>query len=54
MTDKELDDYTFKLLKEVTVKRKSGNEKAWVIESTPVSQAVIDETGYTKKYLVCA
>jgi hypothetical protein len=51
MTDKELDDYTFKLLKEVTVKRKSGNEKAWLIESTPVSQAVIDETGYTKSIL---
>jgi len=51
MTDKELDDYTFKLLKEVTIKRKSGNEKAWVIESTPVSQAVIDETGYTKSIL---
>lgn len=51
MTDKELDDYTFKLLKEVTIKRKSGNEQVWVIESLPVRQAVIDETGYTKSVL---
>ncbi|MBC8493530.1 MAG: outer membrane lipoprotein-sorting protein [Candidatus Thioglobus sp.] len=51
MTDKELDDYTFKLIKETVVKRKTGNEKVWVIESTPVSQAVIDETGYIKSTL---
>lgn len=51
MTDKELDDYTFKLIKETVVKRKAGDEKVWVIESTPVSQAVIDETGYTKSTL---
>ncbi len=51
MTDKELDDYTFKLLKETTVKRKDGNEDVWVIESVPVSQDVIDETGYTKSVL---
>lgn len=51
MTDKELDDYTFKLIKEATVKRKNGNERVWVIESNPVSQDVIDETGYTKSVL---
>lgn len=51
MTDKELDDYTFKLLKESTIKRKEGEVPVWVIESTPVSQAVIDETGYKKSIL---
>ncbi|MBW5291178.1 MAG: Outer membrane lipoprotein-sorting protein [Candidatus Ruthia sp. Asou_11_S2] len=51
MTDKELDDYTFKLLKETTIKRKRGNEAVWVIESLPNNQAIIDETGYTKSIL---
>jgi hypothetical protein len=51
MTDKELDDYTFKLLKESTIKRKDGNKAVWVIESLPVNQAVIDETGYTRSIL---
>jgi len=51
MTDKELDDYTFKLVKESVVKRKGGNEAVWLIESTPISQAVIDETGYIKSIL---
>ena len=31
--------------------RKSGNEAVWLIESTPISQAVIDETGYIKSIL---
>jgi hypothetical protein len=48
MTDPVLSDYTFKILKETVVKRKSGNLKVWVIESTPKSQDVIDETGYVK------
>jgi hypothetical protein len=51
MTDKELDDYTYKLLGESTIKRAQGNEQAWKIEAVPVSQAVIDETGYTKSVL---
>lgn len=51
MTDKELDDYTFKLIKESKIKRKDGAHSVWVIESLPVSQLVIDETGYTKSIL---
>jgi hypothetical protein len=51
MTDKELDDYTFKLIKETVIKRKDGAHPVWVIESLPVSQAIIDETGYTKSNL---
>jgi len=51
MTDKELNDYTFKLVKETTIKRKEGKVPVWKIESTPISQAVIDETGYTKSTL---
>lgn len=44
MTDKDLDDYDFKLIKESTVK----GDKVWVISSTPRTKDVIDETGYTK------
>lgn len=51
MTDKELDDYTFKLVKETTIKRKEGEVPVWVIESMPISQSVIDETGYKKSIL---
>ncbi len=51
MTDKELDDYTFKLIKKSTIKRKEGKVPVWVVESTPVNQDVIDETGYTKSTL---
>ena len=48
MTEPNLDDYTFKILKESVVKRKSGNEKVWQIEVTPKNEEVIDETGYLK------
>lgn len=48
MTDRNLNDYKFKLLKESVVKRKSGNEKVWIIESLPKNQVVVDETGYIK------
>jgi hypothetical protein len=51
MTDPVLSDYTFKISKESIVKRKSGNLKVWIIESTPKSQVVIDETGYIKSVL---
>lgn len=44
MTDRDLDDYDFKLLKETEVRGK----KAWMIEATPRSQKVIKESGYTK------
>lgn len=47
MTQRNLDDYTYKLLQEKEVDGKA----TWVIESTPKSQSVIDETGYLKSYL---
>ncbi|MEA3288640.1 MAG: outer membrane lipoprotein-sorting protein [Campylobacterota bacterium] len=48
MTEPNLDDYTFKIVKESIVKRKSGEEKVWLIEVTPKTQEIIDETGYLK------
>ena len=48
MTKPNLDDYTFKIIKESVVKRKSGNEKVWIIEVLPKTQKTIDETGYLK------
>ncbi|MBT7545398.1 MAG: outer membrane lipoprotein-sorting protein [Kordiimonadaceae bacterium] len=51
MTAKDLDDYTYKLLGESSIKRSEGTESVWKIEAMPVSQAVIDETGYTKSVL---
>jgi len=48
MTEPNLDDYTFKILKQSIVKRKSGNQKVWQIEVTPKTQETIDETGYLK------
>jgi len=44
MTDPNLDDYTYKILKETKFK---GND-IWIIESTPKSQKTINETGYKK------
>jgi len=44
MTDRHLDDYDYKLLKEAEV----DNKKTWVIESVPKTQKVIDTYGYTK------
>ena len=48
MTEPDLNDYTFKILKESVVKRKSGNLKVWQVEVTPKTQETIDETGYLK------
>ena len=48
MTDPILNDYTFKILKESIVKRKSGNLKVWQVQVTPKNQEIIDETGYLK------
>lgn len=44
MTDRDLEDYDFKLLKETKVR---GND-AWMIESTPRNKKVIKESGYSK------
>jgi len=44
MTDRDLEDYDFKVLKETKVR---GHD-AWMIEATPRNQEVIDESGYEK------
>jgi len=44
MTDRDLEDYDFKILKETKVR---GHD-AWMIQSTPRNQKVIDESGYKK------
>ena len=44
MTDRDLEDYDFKLIKETKVR---GND-AWMIEATPRNEKVIEESGYTK------
>ena len=47
MTQRNIEDYSYKLLQEKTV---AGSD-TWVIESTPKSQQVIDATGYLKSYM---
>lgn len=44
MTDRDLEDYDFKLLKETGVRGKI----AWMIEATPRTSKVVKESGYTK------
>ncbi|MBU1168050.1 MAG: outer membrane lipoprotein-sorting protein [Proteobacteria bacterium] len=44
MSSRELPDYDFKLLKELDLK----GAQCWLIESTPRSEKVMDETGYKK------
>jgi len=44
MTDRDLEDYDFKLIKETKVR---GHE-AWMIESTPRNKKTIKESGYSK------
>ena len=48
MTEPVLSDFNIKLIKESVVKRKSGNEKVWIVEMTPKTDEVRDETGYLK------
>lgn len=47
MTSRDLDDYDYRILKEMSLK----NEKVWLIESIPRSEEVIDNTGYKKTIL---
>jgi len=47
MTSREIDDYTYRIAKETTVR----DHKVWVMESIPKTQKTIDETGYTKSYM---
>ncbi|MBD3792960.1 MAG: outer membrane lipoprotein-sorting protein [Campylobacterales bacterium] len=48
MTNRDLENYDFKLLKETQV----GGHDVWMIESTPQNQKVIDESGYTKSIAI--
>jgi hypothetical protein len=48
MTDRDLEDYDFKLIKETEVR----GHPAWMIESTPRNQAIIDESGYEKSIAI--
>ena len=47
MTRKDLDLYTYELLKEITV----AERKAWVIQAVPTSPQEIDQSGYTRSLL---
>lgn len=47
MTSRNLEDYDFTLVKEIEVR----GAKAWLIESIPRDDAVIEETGYKKSLL---
>jgi len=47
LTDRVLEDYDFKLLKETTL----DGHKVWLIEALPRSEDVVDETGYEKEIL---
>ncbi len=44
MTDRALDNYNYKLLKEMEVR----GHKTWLIQSVPKTKRVIDQYGYTK------
>ena len=47
MTSRELDDYDYRILKELPVNGKS----CWVIESIPKTTRVVEDFGYTKSVL---
>jgi len=47
MTQRNIEDYSYKLLQEKTV----ADTDTWVIETTPKSQQVMDTTGYLKSYM---
>ncbi len=44
MTDRKLDNYDYKLMKETTV----NNQAVWQVEAIPNNPKEIEETGYTK------
>ena len=48
MTDRDLEDYNFKLLKETKVR----GHAAWMIESIPRNKKVIKESGYKKSIVI--
>jgi len=44
MTSRNVDDYTYKIIKESKV----GSDKVWLMEVLPKSEKTVEETGYTK------
>ncbi len=44
MTSRNVEDYSYKVMKELEVK----GHKTWQMEVTPKSEKIVDETGYTK------
>jgi hypothetical protein len=48
LATRDLDDFTYSLVKESEV----DGARVWVIEAVPVSQQVIDETGYSRSLLL--
>jgi len=48
MTNRNLDAYSYKILKETMVK----GDKVWVIEAIPNTEEEIEESGYTKSILL--
>jgi hypothetical protein len=48
MTKPNLNDFNFKIIKQSIVKRKSGNEDVWLIQITPKTKAISEQTGYLK------
>jgi len=55
MTKTTLSDFDFKILKDSIIKRKTQDGvkkvKIWIIQKTPKTQKVMDETGYKKSIL---
>jgi hypothetical protein len=51
LTDRMTEKYSYKILKESVIKRKTGKVPVWVIESIPKTQKTIDMSGYKKAIL---
>jgi len=47
MTSRALEDYSYKIVKESEVR----GEKVWIMETTPKTQEIVNETGYKKSYM---
>jgi len=47
MTSRNVDDYTYKIMKEPTIK----GHKTWQMMVTPKSEKTVEETGYTKSII---
>jgi hypothetical protein len=47
MTDRNVEDYNYKILKEQTVR----GQKVWIMQVVPKTQKTVDEYGYKKSYM---